>query len=130
MKSGRTQMPGWRRNAVGSRGLAQSHFVPPAELLTVPAQASDRRPMQDYELYLTNFPILSPIPLDNSLARKAALVRTKTGQRMPGAIQIAAVRTSGADAIVTNDRRWLKKVTGPALVLLDDYLGNASTTNC
>ena len=130
MKSGRTRIPGWRRNAVGSRGLAQNHFVPPAELLTVPAQAGDRRAMQDYELYLTNFPNPSLIPLDNSLAREVALVRAETGLRMPDAIQIAAARNSGADAIVSNDRRWSKKVTSPALVLLDDYLGNASITNC
>ena len=86
--------------------------------------------MQDYELYLTNFPNPSLIPLDNSLAREVALVRAETGLRMPDAIQIAAARIAGTDAIVTNDRRWLKKVTGPALVLLDDYLGNAPNTSC
>lgn len=93
-----------------------------AELLTVPAQGNDRRAMQEYELYLTHFPNLRILPLDVVLAREAAQVRAATGLRMPDAIQVAAARLSGADAIVTNDRRWAGRVTQPALVLLDDYV--------
>ena len=60
--------------------------------------------------------------LDIALAREAARVRASTRLRMPDAIQVAAVRLSGADAIVTNDHRWVRRVTQPALVLLDDYV--------
>jgi len=92
-----------------------------AELLTVPAQAGDRRAMQDYELYLTHFPNLRLVPLDAALARETALVRAATKLRLPDAVQVAAARLAGADAIVTNDRRWAGRVTGPSLVMLDEY---------
>jgi len=93
-----------------------------AELLTVPAQSDNRQAIQEYELYLAHFPNLRILPLDNTLAREAAQVRVATRLRMPDAIQIAAARLSGADCIVTNDRRWVGRVVQPALVLLDDYV--------
>jgi predicted nucleic acid-binding protein len=93
-----------------------------AEVLTVPAQAGDRRAMQDYELYLTHFPNLRLVVLDAALARETALVRAVSKLRVPDAVQVAAARLAGADGIVTNDRRWLGRVTQPALVMLGDYL--------
>ena len=93
------------------------------ELLTVPAQAGDRQALYDYELYLTRFPNLEILPLDETLARETALVRGATGLRTPDAIQVAAARLSGAGALVTNDRRWARQVTEPPLLILDDYLG-------
>ena len=79
--------------------------------------------MRDYELYLAHFPNLRVVPLDIALAREAAQVRAVTRLRMPDAIQVAAARLSGADGIVTNDKRWVGQVTQPVLVLLDDYAG-------
>jgi predicted nucleic acid-binding protein len=93
-----------------------------AEVLTVAAQAEDRRAMQDYELYLTHFPNLRIVPLDITLARETARVRAVSKLRVPDAVQVAAARLSGADAIVTNGRRWVGKVPAPRLVLLGDYL--------
>ncbi len=92
-----------------------------AELLTRPAQEGNRQAMRDYRLYLANFPNLRIIPLDISLAEKAALVRAETGLRLPDAIQIAAARSHGADAIITNDRAWPGRFPTPAVLLLDDY---------
>ena len=92
-----------------------------AELLTVPAKAQNHRAMQEYELYLTHFPNLRLIPLDEDLAREAALVRASTRLRMPDAIQIAAARLSRAAAIITNDRRWVGRVKWPDILLMDDY---------
>ena len=43
---------------------------------------------------------------------------------LTNAVNLAAARLYGADAIVTNDRRWVGRVTEPAVVLLDDYLGD------
>jgi hypothetical protein len=71
--------------------------------------------MQDYEIYVTQFPNLTVIPLDN------ALVRAETGLRTPGAVQVAAARLSDAGAIVPNDRRWTRQVNDPPLLILDDY---------
>ena len=93
-----------------------------AELLTGPSRAGDRRALGEYELFLTHFPHLQLAPLDVALARETALVRAETGLRTPDAIQVAAGRLHGADAIVTNDLRWRARVVRPELILLDDYL--------
>jgi predicted nucleic acid-binding protein len=93
-----------------------------AEVLTAPAQAGNRQAMQDYELYLTNFPNLRLLALDATLARETALVRAAAKLRTPDAVQVAAARVAGADGIVTNDHRWTKHVTQPQVVLLDDYV--------
>ena len=93
-----------------------------AEILTLPAQAGDQQAMQDYELFLTSFPNLRLAPLDLPLARETALVRAATGLRTPDAVQVAAARLYGADAIVTNDHRWAARVTSPVVYLLDSYL--------
>lgn len=93
-----------------------------AELLTAPAQVSDWRAMEDYELYLTRFPNLHVLSLDVPLARETARVRAESRLRTPDAIQVAAARLGGADVIVTNDGRWDGRVNEPALVMLDDYV--------
>ena len=92
-----------------------------AEILTAPAKTGDRQAFQDYELYLTRFPNLQIAPLDIELARETALVRGATGLRTPDAIQVAAARLVKADAIITNDRRWVGRVDRPAVVVLDEY---------
>ena len=93
-----------------------------AEVLTVPAQAGDRRAMLDYELYLTHFPNMHLVVLDAALARETALVRATAKLRTPDAVQVAAARLAGADGIVTNDHRWAGRVTQPQVVMLDDYV--------
>jgi uncharacterized protein len=93
-----------------------------AEILTAPAKAGDRQASQDYELYLTRFPNLQIAPLDIALARETALVRGATGLRTPDAIQVAAARLVNADAIITNDRRWVGRVDKPAVVVLEEYV--------
>ena len=93
-----------------------------AEILTLAAQAGDVEAMQDYELFLTNFPNLRLVSLDVPLARETALVRAATGLRTPDAVQIAAARLYGADAIITNDHRWAALVSTPVVILLDAYL--------
>ena len=102
------------------RGLTTT--VTLAKILTVPAKAGSTRAMQDYKIYLTQFPNLTVIPLDNALARKTALVRAETGLRTPDAVQVTAARLAGAGAIVTNDRRWTRQVHDPQLLILDDYV--------
>ena len=74
-------------------------------------------------MYLTQFPNLRLAPLDAALAVETALVRAETGLRTPDAVQVAAARVSGADAIITNDRRWAGRVARPALVMLEEFVG-------
>ncbi|MBP8262031.1 MAG: type II toxin-antitoxin system VapC family toxin [Verrucomicrobia bacterium] len=95
-----------------------------SELLAQPARAGNRRAVQEYELFLTHFPHLHLAPVDVELGRETALVRGETGLRMPDALQIAAGRLHGVDAIVTNDSRWRERVARPEVILLDDYLGS------
>jgi predicted nucleic acid-binding protein len=93
-----------------------------AELLTAPAQAGDDTALRDYELYLTNFPHLTILPLTIAIARRAARVRAKTKLKMPDAIQIATAMGAGADIIIGNDKRWRSRTGGLPLLLLDDFL--------
>jgi predicted nucleic acid-binding protein len=92
-----------------------------AELLTRPAQMQDVEAMLDYRLYLTNMPHLEIVPLDLALAEETALVRAATRLKMPDAIQVAAAKLHGADAILTNDREWASKLSTPRMLILDDY---------
>ena len=94
-----------------------------AEILTAPAKANNLRALQEYQVYLTQFPNLLLAPLDAALAVETALVRAETGLRTPDAVQVAAARVSGADAIITNDRRWAGRVARPALVMLEEFVG-------
>lgn len=48
------------------------------ELLTAPMQTGDEEAVRDYELYLTNFPNLTILPLDLDIARRAAQLRAAT----------------------------------------------------
>ncbi len=93
-----------------------------AEILTAPARAGNTQALQDYELYVTNFPNLQLMPPNVEIARQTALVRASTGLKMPDAIQIATAIQAGATALVSNDKQWRNKVDKPVLVLLDDYL--------
>lgn len=92
------------------------------EILTYPAQRGDFRALREWELYLTNFPNLQIAALDPALAREAALVRAETRLKTPDAIQVAAARLYGADAILTNDRPWEKRVMAPRVLMLDDFV--------
>jgi hypothetical protein len=74
-------------------------------------------------LFLTRFPNLCVLTLDVALARETARVRAASRLRTPDAIQVVAACLGGADAIVTNGHRWVGRVSKPALVMLDDYLG-------
>ncbi len=92
------------------------------ELLMAPAQVDDTQAMQDYELYLTHFPNLIVYPLDVETAREAARVRVMTGLPTPDAIQLATATVAGADVIITNDKRWQRKIGDLRILLLDDYV--------
>ncbi len=94
-----------------------------AELLTYPAQKGDMQTLREWELYLTNFPNMLIVALDQALAREAAIVRGETRLKTPDAVQVAAARVNGADAIVTNDRPWDKRVASPRVLILDDFVG-------
>lgn len=92
-----------------------------AEVLAAPARLGNEEAMYDYELFLVHFPHLRVVPLDVALARETARVRAETRLRFPDAVQVAAGRLAGADALVTNDLRWPQAVSQPPVLLLQDY---------
>ncbi|MGQ9555105.1 MAG: type II toxin-antitoxin system VapC family toxin [Anaerolineae bacterium] len=92
-----------------------------AELLTLPAKAGDAQALTDYELFLTCFPNLRLVPLDEKVAREAAFVRASTGLRTPDAIQVASARVHKADVILSNDRKWSNCISYPQVLLLEAY---------
>ena len=92
------------------------------ELLTAPAQVGDTAAMLDYEIYLLHFPNVEVYPVDVAVAREAALVRAKSGLPTPDAIILATARVAGADAVLTNDKRWRGKCPEMEVLLLSEYL--------
>ena len=92
-----------------------------AELLTLPAKAGNAQALADYELFVTCFPNLCLVPLDQAVAREAALVRASTGLRTPDAIQVASARVHKADVILSNDRKWSNCISHPQVLLLEAY---------
>jgi predicted nucleic acid-binding protein len=93
-----------------------------AEVLTQPARMGNHQVLQDYELYLTNFPNLTLQPVDAAVAREAVRVRGAYKVKLPDAIQLATARLTNADGIISNDKDWRGKTGAAALLLLDDYL--------
>ncbi|MGB9723967.1 MAG: type II toxin-antitoxin system VapC family toxin [Chloroflexia bacterium] len=94
-----------------------------AEVLAAPARAGNGEAMYDYEMFLVHFPHLRMVPLDVALARETARVRAETHLRFPDAVQVAAGRLAGADALVTNDLRWSPAVSRPPVLFLQNYAG-------
>ena len=60
--------------------------------------------------FLAQYPHLTGLPLDLTVAVHAATVRSATGVALPDAIVIAAGMLAGCEAVVSNDREWSKKV--------------------
>jgi predicted nucleic acid-binding protein len=92
-----------------------------AEILTGPARVGNLKALREYEIYLTNFPNLTILPVDATLARPIAQVRATTGLRMPDAVQIATAAAAGADLIVGNDKQWRGKIGSCTFLVLDDF---------
>lgn len=93
-----------------------------AEALTQPARLGKVDVLRDYELYLTNFPNLTLLPVDLNVARQAAQLRGLHTMKMPDAILLATARIATADAVVTNDKDWRGKTGTAAIIVLDDFL--------
>jgi predicted nucleic acid-binding protein len=76
--------------------------------------------------FLTNFPHLSILPVDMTVAVQAATLRANTGVRLPDAFIIASGLLAGCEAIVTNDEEWRMKLAGLFAqfrwIYLSDYL--------
>lgn len=100
--------------------------------LAAPAQAGEAgtglaETIATVEDFLRNFPNVTIVPVDYSVAREAALIRAMTGLRTADAIVMATAGVYGAGVLVGNDERWKSAVdrlgTRFALCLLSDFVG-------
>lgn len=95
------------------------------ELLVRPIRAGQRE-FAFMHTFLTNFPHLSILPIDMTVAVQAATLRAHAGLRLPDAFVIASGLLAGCEAIVTNDEEWRKKLASSFTqfrwIYLADYL--------
>lgn len=75
-----------------------------------------------YETLLANFPNLSIVDIDRSVARQATHIRAKYNLRPADALQVAACQVYGAQVFVTNDRRLVQLKQEIEIVVLDDFI--------
>jgi predicted nucleic acid-binding protein len=89
------------------------------EVLNHPLQTGNTQLAQQYENVLIKSRDFRLIPIDDTVARKAAELRAKYNLKTPDALHVASAITSGCDALLTNDN-GLKRVTEATILILDD----------
>ena len=96
-----------------------------AEILVRPHRTSQARFTYMHD-FVFNFPNLTLLPMDATVAVQAATIRSSMRLPLPDAIVVAAGLLAGCEAIVSNDARW--KQRGASLfpqfrwIYLSDYL--------
>ncbi len=76
------------------------------ELLTKPFAQQDHRAIALIENFLLTFPGLEIIPVNYSIARRAAELRAKYRLKTPDATITATALMTNTEALVTNDQQW------------------------
>lgn len=96
-----------------------------AELLIRPHRTSQARFTYMHD-FVFNFPHLTLLPMDATVAVQAATIRSSMRLSLPDAMVIAAGLLAGCEAIVSNDTRWKQRGAGlfPQFrwIYLSDYL--------
>ncbi len=69
---------------------------------------------------LTTYPHLAWVPLDTTVADRAAQLRAEHNLRTPDSIQAASASLSGATGFVCNDRAF-EKIKELDCLIIDDY---------
>lgn len=92
-----------------------------AEILAKPLADKNLTLVDDIKFALKSFATLSFLPVDERLAEAAALIRARSGVRLPDAVQIAAAIQGGATAFISNDKR-LRRIDALEVMILADYL--------
>ena len=91
-----------------------------AEVLTGPARAGDAALMERYLDEIRSLERLRIVPVDIDVAFAAATLRGRDGVAMSDALNLAAARSAGATAFITNDRR-LRSVPGLEVIRLGAF---------
>ena len=92
------------------------------ELTVRPWQLGLEAVAREYEALLVNFPNLSIVDVDRTVARAAAQLRAKYNIPPPDALQVAASLSFGAKAFLTNDKRLVKLQDLIDIIVLDDFV--------
>ena len=82
--------------------------VSAVELLVRPIRTSQER-FTFMHTFLTEFPHLTVLPMDVTVAVQAATLRATMGIALPDAVVVASGLLAGCEAIVTNDERWKRR---------------------
>ena len=93
----------FERAANGDLSIAIS-AITLAEVLSGPAASRNELLIEQYRVALTIGPGWSVVPVTDLVAVAAARFRAKHRLKLPDAIQLATVVTSGAYALITHDR--------------------------
>lgn len=93
------------------------------EILTKPIREGNDRLEKRYRLLFTHFPNLKVVPIDVSVAERAAYLRGRNGLKTPDALILSSAIVSGADVFLTNDRR-LETVTDIRTLSIEDVMND------
>lgn len=78
------------------------------EILVKPIREGNISMEKQYKLLFTHFPNLSIVPVDNSVAERAAYLRGKYGIKTPDALIVASAIMEEAELFITNDERLVQ----------------------
>jgi len=88
---------------------AEASMVTATEALVRPARAGTAD-LARMRAYLTGYPHLTLVPVGLEIATAAAVVRARSGLKTPDALVVASALVNGADAVVSNDDAWAKRL--------------------
>lgn len=107
------------RRIEGGRCRGVSSTLTFLEVLVQPYRTGDDEKRAALSALLASFPGMTWIPLDLTVADRAASLRARYRLRTPDAIQLATALHAGADVFLTNDRD-LRRVQEVPVLLIDE----------
>lgn len=93
-----------------------------AEALVLPARLGGLEVVEQTLRAILALPSLRTIALDDDVAAMTAVVRARTGLKLPDAAIVAAALIGDAHALIGNDRVWKNRGLGVPYHHLDDIL--------
>lgn len=92
-----------------------------AEALLKPLEMGMESLADRYRVLFHEMPNLEVVPVDQEVAAEAAALSAELGLKLVDACAVAAAKTAGATAFVTNNQ-GLKVVKSLRVLMLDEYL--------
>ncbi|HEX5139803.1 MAG TPA: PIN domain-containing protein [Dehalococcoidia bacterium] len=114
--------PVFRRVQGGELSFIVS-VITEAELLVRPERQEDELARERIADLLSEDGIYV-VSVDRRIARRAAVLRGRSGLKLADAIIVATAIETGCDAVVSNDGEWGKKQIDIPFVGLDDIVAN------